>query len=289
MSLALYRKYRSRDFNEILGQEHITDILTSSINNNATSQAYLFTGSRGTGKTSTARILAHKLTDTKYGEDCLDIIEMDAASNTSVDDIRSILDKVNLAPTSSKRKVYIIDEVHMLSNSAFNAFLKTLEEPPEHVVFIMATTNFEKLPDTIVSRSQRFHFHLVDKKTILEHLEDIAKKEKINISKDALEIITERGGGSFRDSISLLDQVKNIKSDSEISAEDVENILGLASTKTVSDIIECLKNNNAQEIVKIIQTEEKRGTSIDALTSQIESKISQSLSEHPYFIKIIEK
>jgi len=180
MSKALYRKYRSKSLQEIIGQKHITDILSRAIANNHISHAYLLTGPRGVGKTSVARILAHQINHLDYDEDKtnLDIIEIDAASNNGVEDVRDLREKIQIAPVSASKKVYIIDEVHMLSKAAFNALLKTLEEPPEHIVFILATTDADKLPSTIISRTQRFNFRPINIEDMVNHLSYIAKKRK---------------------------------------------------------------------------------------------------------------
>src|SRR6266478_3901779 len=172
MGQVLYRKYRSRSLDEIVGQEHITDTLKQALKQGRISHAYLLTGPRGVGKTSVARILAHEINGLPYTDDSahLDIIEIDAASNRRIDEIRELREKVHVAPTSAKYKVYIIDEVHMLTREAFNALLKTLEEPPAHVVFILATTDAHKLPETIVSRTQRFNFKPVPKQQVIDHL-----------------------------------------------------------------------------------------------------------------------
>ena len=235
---ALYRRYRPRSLDEVVGQPQITDILSHSIKNGKISHAYLFIGPRGTGKTSVARILAHEINGFKYEleDDYLDIIEIDAASNTGVDNIRDLRERAIIAPTKGKYKVYIIDEVHMLSKSAFNALLKTLEEPPEHVIFIMATTDAHKVPVTITSRSQVFTFKLADPSTMLEHLKNICKKEKIDIDDEALKIVVKRGGGSFRDSLSLLDQVSTL-SDGKITAELLNESLGLPQDELVEKLL----------------------------------------------------
>ncbi|MBO4854981.1 DNA polymerase III subunit gamma/tau [Candidatus Saccharibacteria bacterium] len=235
---ALYRRYRPKTLSEVVGQEQITSVLEKSIQNGKISHAYLFIGPRGTGKTSVARILAHQINDFKYEleDDYLDIIEIDAASNTGVDNIRDLREKAIIAPTKGKYKVYIIDEVHMLSKSAFNALLKTLEEPPEHVVFIMATTDAYKVPVTITSRSQTFTFKLADPSTMFDHLKKITKKEKIKITDEALKIIVKRGGGSFRDSLSLLDQISTL-SDDEIDADLITKALGLPQDEAIINIL----------------------------------------------------
>ena len=198
---ALYRRYRPKSLSEVVGQEQITDVLANSLKNGKIGHAYLFIGPRGTGKTSVARILAHEINkfDYELEDDYLDIIEIDAASNRGIDDIRELRQRANIAPTKGKYKVYIIDEVHMLTKEAFNALLKTLEEPPEHVVFIMATTDAQKVPITITSRSQIYTFKLADPGVMFEHLKNICKKEKINIDDEALKIVVKRGGGSYRD------------------------------------------------------------------------------------------
>src|ERR1700712_4322120 len=201
MGQALYRKYRSKSLDEVVGQEHITQTLKQALKSGRISHAYLFTGPRGVGKTSIARILAHELNGLAYddGRSHLDIIEIDAASNNGVEDVRDLREKVYVAPTSGKYKVYIIDEVHMLSKAAFNALLKTLEEPPAHVVFILATTESHKLPDTIISRTQRFVFRPIEATKAVAHLRTIADAEKITISDEALQQIASHGDGSFRD------------------------------------------------------------------------------------------
>src|ERR1700751_3862934 len=185
MGQVLYRKYRPKGLSDIVGQEHITTTLQHALKNGTISHAYLFTGPRGVGKTSIARILAHEINDLPYTDDSihLDIIEIDAASNRRIDEIRDLRERVAIAPTSAKYKVYIIDEVHMLTREAFNALLKTLEEPPAHCIFILATTEAHKLPETIVSRTQRFEFRPVTTDAAASYLETMAKKEKLNIDK----------------------------------------------------------------------------------------------------------
>ena len=235
---ALYRRYRPKTLSEVVGQEQITTVLQNSLKNGKLAHAYLFIGPRGTGKTSVARILAHEINNFPYEleDDYLDIIEIDAASNTGVDNIRDLREKAIIAPTKGKYKVYIIDEVHMLSKSAFNALLKTLEEPPEHVIFIMATTDAYKVPVTITSRSQVYTFKLADPSTMLNHLKKIAKQEKINITDEALEIVVKRGGGSYRDSLSLLDQISTL-SDGKIDADLLSKALGLPQNEAITNIL----------------------------------------------------
>jgi len=227
MGQALYRKYRSKSLGEIIGQEHITTTLANALQQGRVSHAYLLTGPRGTGKTSIARILAHEINGLAYDDEAhLDIIEIDAASNRRIDEIRDLRDKVNTAPSAAKYKVYIIDEVHMLTKEAFNALLKTLEEPPAHVIFILATTEAHKLPETIISRTQRYSLRPVPSEQVVAHLKSIASQEKITIDDEALQLIAEHGEGSFRDSISLLDQAGS--SSDTVTRSDIERILGLA-------------------------------------------------------------
>ncbi len=242
MGQVLYRKYRSRSFDEIVGQDHITRVLRNALEQGKVAHAYLFTGPRGVGKTSVARILAHEINKLPYtdsGEQLhLDIIEIDAASNRRIDEIRDLREKVHLAPTSAPYKVYIIDEVHMLTPEAFNALLKTLEEPPGHVIFILATTESHKVPDTIISRTQRFHFRPIDAPRLAKHLTSIAKKEKIAIQPDALHTLAVHAKGSFRDGLSLLDQVA--WHEGEVTQRVVETLLGLAPVERIEALLDAV-------------------------------------------------
>ena len=250
MGQALYRKYRSRSLAEIVGQDHITSLLARAIATDAISHGYLLTGPRGVGKTSIARIIAHEINQLPYSDEAehLDIIEIDAASNNGVEDIRDLRDRVHIAPTSARFKVYIIDEVHMLSKPAFNALLKTLEEPPAHVVFILATTDIDKVPATIISRVQRFTFSRVSTDAAAKHLRFIADAENIAIDDDALWLIAEHGDGSFRDSISLLDQLSN-SSTEKITVADVERSLGTAPKTAIREIIDSYRQGNLAELL----------------------------------------
>lgn len=265
MYKSLYRIYRPKKFEDAIGQKYIIDILKNQLIENRVGHAYLFTGVRGTGKTTFAKILAKAVNclDLKDGEPCLecenckgiedgsilDVIEMDAASNTGVDNIRDIIDETNYMPTKAKYRVYIIDEVHMLSGGAFNALLKTLEEPPEHVKFILATTEPQKLPATILSRCQRFDFKKVSKEILSDYLEKLAKDSKIEISKEALDLISVLGGGSVRDSISILESAKSL--DVKINEKDIRNIIGIPDSKLIIEILVNILKGDDGRAVKI--------------------------------------
>jgi DNA polymerase III subunit gamma/tau len=252
MGKALYRKYRSKSLAEVVGQEHITHTLEQALKSGRISHAYLFTGPRGVGKTSIARILAHEINKLPYEDDSthLDIIEIDAASNRRIDEIRDLRDKVNIAPTSAPYKVYIIDEVHMLTKEAFNALLKTLEEPPQHVVFILATTEVHKLPETIVSRTQRFTFKPVPLDKVVAHLRSIAEQEDVKITDDALKLIAEHGEGSFRDSISLLDQASG--HDGEVDLAYIQSVIGMPPLESMDALVNSLASHDAAQIVQLL-------------------------------------
>lgn len=269
MNKALYRKYRSKNLSEIVGQEHITKTLENALKQGKLSHAYLFTGPRGVGKTSIARILAHEINDLPYTDESmhLDIIEIDAASNRRIDEIRDLREKVHIAPTSAKYKVYIIDEVHMLTREAFNALLKTLEEPPAHVVFILATTELHKLPETIVSRTQRFNFKLIDRDTLIGHLRAIAKSEGMNVDDGALELIATQGRGSFRDSISLLDQVGN--SSKKVTRADAEKLIGLATDEHISSLLHATLSGSPADILNALEGLTSSGISPSVAAKQL--------------------
>jgi DNA polymerase III, subunit gamma and tau len=291
MSQALYRKYRSKSLSEIVGQDHVTSLLDRALESNKVAHAYLLTGPRGTGKTSVARILAHKITGLPYDieDNNLDIIEIDAASNNGVDNVRDLREKALVAPVKSQKKVYIIDEVHMLSKSAFNALLKIIEEPPEHVVFILATTDFDKVPDTIVSRTQRYNFRLIDESTVADHLAFIAKEESIKIDTDALNLIAERGGGSLRDSISLLDQIQHSESkNGEITRSDVEASLGLATKDEINAIGEAILSGDALKIITAVRQPELRGIGAVSVADQLYNWIQRNLESYPYLVTYFE-
>lgn len=291
MGKALYRKYRSRKLSEVVGQEHVTTLLQNALASGRVAHAYLFTGPRGVGKTSIARILAHEINELEYSDEShhLDIIEIDAASNNGVDDIRDLREKVNLAPTSAKKKIYIIDEVHMLSKPAFNALLKTLEEPPEHVVFILATTDVEKLPETIVSRTQRHVFHRASKENIVKNLEKIANEENIAIEKDALDLIAEHSDGSYRDSVSLFDQLTNIASkDETITRDMIEMTLGLASYDSIKRLLENVAKHQFDQVIEALKELEQNGIQAKVLADQLVLEIQQGADKHPELLGLLE-
>ena len=284
MYKALYRKYRPSNFDEVVGQEVIVQVLKNSIKNNRISHAYLFTGPRGTGKTSIAKILA-KTVNCEHPNgylpcnECVsctqtnnntitDIIEIDAASNNGVDEIRNIRDKVNLSPSVGKYKIYIIDEVHMLTNSAFNALLKTLEEPPSHVIFILATTEPHKVLPTIISRCQRFDFKRIPPLKILEMLKRVSSKENIKISDEALLEIANICDGGMRDALSILDQVSSYNSD-EISLDDIYEVNGSISVDTLNIFVKSLINSNVSELLSMIDDFYSKGKNIVKISGEL--------------------
>ncbi len=295
MALAIYRKYRPQKLSDILGQEDLVEILKNSARLERLSHAYLFYGPKGSGKTTTARIIAKiancekRQKDNKFkelGEPCnecgsclgidkgnsLDVIEIDAASNRGIDEIRNIKDGIRLSPTSSRYKVYIIDEAHQLTKDAFNALLKTLEEPPSHAILIMVTTESEKMPATIISRTQRFHFKRLPLISIKEKLKSIAQTEKIKISDEALEIIASFAGGSLRDAESLLDQITSleIKTGSEkIEVKDVEKIIGQTRFLKISELAEFIIEENLSKALEHINKIDEGGYNMPQFNKEL--------------------
>lgn len=291
MARALYRKYRSKSLDEVVGQRHITDILSRALKSGRISHAYLLTGPRGVGKTSVARILAHEINQLPYDEEAthLDIIEIDAASNNGVEDVRDLREKVQLAPVSAAKKVYIIDEVHMLTKPAFNALLKTLEEPPEHIVFILATTDLDKLPATIVSRTQRYGFRAIAEADAVAHLRHIADTEKISVDDEALALIARRGDGSFRDSISLLDQMASLADEKQgITTELIEETLGLAPDALVRELLDAAQSHDLVALTTLLDQAQTSGVNATTLARQLGQTILQSVTKKPDLLPLLD-
>ena len=280
MTKALYRKYRPLKLADVVGQDDTIRQLQTQLTNQKISHGYLFVGARGCGKTSVARIFAHEINhfDYQLEDNYVDIIEIDAAVFTMVENIRELRDKAMLAPTTGKYKVYIIDEIHMLSKNAFNALLKILEEPPEHIVFIFATTNPEKIPATILSRVQIFHFKLADKSVMQPFLENICQKEGINIEKDALSLLIEQGGGSFRDSLSILDQLSNLHPDKStlITTEEVSSALGVPKQVLIQELLASYEQENVDQIRSLVEELINQGNKAEGIATSLIKAIVQN-------------
>ena len=292
MSQALYRKYRSRSLDEVLGQDHVTSILRRALEQGKIAHAYLLTGPRGVGKTSVARILAHEINHLPYDDDSsnLDIIEIDAASNNGVDDIRALREKAQVAPVSAPKKVYIIDEVHMLSKSAFNALLKTLEEPPEHVVFILATTDADKLPATILSRVQQFFFRPIPTEIMTRQLMNIAKKEGFAIEEDAARLIAKRSRGGFRDGISTLDQLSILATpDHPLTANMVTEYLGLSDATMLGNLLDSYPSDDNEKVLNIFQELENSGANSVIVSHQLLSIARNRLRKNPNLVGLVQQ
>ena len=292
MSQALYRKYRSRSLDEVLGQDHVTSILRRALEQGKIAHAYLLTGPRGVGKTSVARILAHEINHLPYDDDSsnLDIIEIDAASNNGVDDIRALREKAQVAPVSAPKKVYIIDEVHMLSKSAFNALLKTLEEPPEHVVFILATTDADRLPATILSRVQQFFFRPIPTEIMTRQLMNIAKKEGFAIEEDAARLIAERSRGGFRDGISTLDQLSILATpDQPLTANMVTEYLGLSDATMLGNLLDSYPSDDNDKVLNTFQELENSGANSVVVSHQLLSIARNRLRKNPNLIGLVQQ
>jgi DNA polymerase III subunit gamma/tau len=278
----LYQKFRPQSFGDVVGQQPIVQTLRNAAENGDLAHAYLLTGSRGVGKTTLARILAKaaNCANLKKGEVCgtcpsctaitagtsLDIVEIDAASHTGVDNVRELIDHAQFKPASLKTKVFIIDEVHMLSKAAFNALLKTLEEPPQHAMFILATTDIEKVPDTIISRTQRFDFKRIDPGSMTEALEVIAKQEKLKLPEGVLQAIVAQAEGSMRDALSKLGMVSSL---SKITLEEVQKLLGITAISTVQELVDLILHHNSTALPDLFDQLEAAGIDAQVLNRSV--------------------
>lgn len=283
--IALYRKYRPATFDELVGQEHVQTIFKNSIKSGKISHAYIFCGPRGVGKTSVARILAKAINceNQKDGNPCnecdscksinnqtaLDIIEIDAASNRGIDEIRDLREKIKFGPSELKKKVFIIDEVHMLTKEAFNALLKTLEEPPSHAIFVLATTEIHKIPATVISRCQRFDFKRISDEELGKRLEFIAAQEKVNITEDARTLIAKTSEGGMRDAISIFDQISTSHQGNEISSQTVRTVLGVVGEEATENIIHLIEERNKKEALVLVDRLVNKGIDISQLTKNL--------------------
>ncbi|HRH93244.1 MAG TPA: DNA polymerase III subunit gamma/tau [Candidatus Peribacteria bacterium] len=288
--MTLYLKYRPKSFADVVGQDHVVTTLERAVGQKQLSHAYLLCGTRGTGKTSVARILAKiilcsgtedeviqkQLIDAVEDGSLVDLIEIDAASNRRIDDVRDLIERINFSPVIAKSKVYIIDEVHMLTKEAFNALLKTLEEPPPYAYFILATTELHKVPDTIQSRCQRFLFKRVKDDDITRRLQYIVDQEHIKIDRDALRAVARHATGSFRDAISLLDQLRSLE---KVSLQDVAERIGRSSTLFIEELLQAVNKKDIAKIPKLIEEIEETNTPLDVILGDILAVIRTQMHE----------
>ncbi|MFA6076700.1 MAG: DNA polymerase III subunit gamma/tau [Candidatus Paceibacterota bacterium] len=278
--LALYRKYRPKNFKEVLGQDHIVKVLESSVEANKVSHAYLFVGSRGTGKTSVARIFANEI-----GVSANDLYEIDAASNRGIEDIKELRDGARVLPFDSKYKVYIIDEVHMLSKDAWGALLKTLEEPPKHVIFILATTEFHKVPETIISRCQVFTFKKASDVVCKKMLTDVGKKEGFDLDAGSAELLAVLSDGSFRDGLGELQKVLNFSGSKKtrldsarlVNREDVEKITGAPKATLVNDFISAIAEKNIEKGISVVRSAAEENLDMELYLKLIIAKFRMAI------------
>jgi len=292
---SLYRKYRPSQFSQVIGQDHILGSLTAMLQADKIGHAYLFSGPRGTGKTTLARLFARSINcvgKKKGAEPCgqceicqeiingqsVDIIEIDAASNRGIDEIRDLREKIAFAPARTKYKVYIIDEVHMLTKEAFNALLKTLEEPPAHAIFILATTELHKVPETIISRCLRYQFHRATPEKLVAVLQDIAKQEGIKIDDEAAQILAERAEGSYRDALTMLG---NVQSSGQLTGDKLRELIGLPSATTVSAVFKSLATANATDLSQTIGQFIADGGDLAVLTRTLANDCRQQIFADP--------
>jgi DNA polymerase-3 subunit gamma/tau len=295
----IYRKYRPLSFSEVLGQDHVVELLREAIRSKKTSHAYLFSGPRGTGKTTMARLLAKAVTCKNFFQNddvcnsceacteinagsALDVIEMDAASNRGIEEIRSLRDGVNFSPSQLDKKIYIIDEAHMLTKDAFNALLKTLEEPPSHVLFILATTEPHKLPITILSRVQRFDFRLVEKSKLTEKLNKIFTHEGVDVEDEVYDLVFRHSGGSFRDAESLIGKIISSNKKEKLTKEYVLNLLGLISEEIVVAFVQSLIKGNIWEALNVVDKIYIDGQDISIFIDQVLDYLQTELIEGNY-------
>lgn len=291
--IALYRKYRPHNFDNLVGQDYIKTTLVNAIKSNHISHAYLFSGPRGTGKTSTARLMAKALSCTDKQDDydpcnkcefctdinegkLIDLIEIDAASNRGIDEVRDLKEKINFAPTRAKYKVYIIDEVHMMTKEAFNALLKTLEEPPSHAYFILATTEIHKIPDTIISRCQRFDFRRISRKALMTRLSYISQMEKITADHKALEAISKHSDGGLRDAIGFLEQ---LTTDGKLQFEKVSEVLGVSDSNLLDGLLDTLSKKDTKGALKIVHELHDQGSDLKKFTHEFVDNLRNQLLE----------